>query len=398
MLFLLAGCQEEEQLVVDPSITESLVMEVPQLNHGVLEYEKLKVEPWYCGRMEFTGNGYWAETETGYYHYEPGTSILKYADKADLSKWVPVCSKPNCQHTINVLGCNAHLDGNSFLIRDGRIYFAGKSGGKNEQLYMEEQYPRLIASRALDGTDPRIDYYIPDTNTSSQCIESHLLAQEYWLMNISIFNPDGSYTHRSYYRTKDALEVIAEKTGQENRYYLVGEGMVLDGMRYSGYNGDAIFYNELLSEVLGNPPFTSYRFINGVPERLPHEGYERLGQYLCGNTLRIYRQNDGYYDLDLTTRQETKVANSQLADGFGVVMLPNCIIEFNDQQILIFDGESWLPVQIPEELQGVSLGIGAIASDRILFIRYEYPSTVMHLYQVMLGDDTLTLQYCGKIH
>ena len=47
MLFLLAGCQEEEQLVVDPSITESLVMEVPQLNHGVLEYEKLKVEPWY---------------------------------------------------------------------------------------------------------------------------------------------------------------------------------------------------------------------------------------------------------------------------------------------------------------------------------------------------------------
>ena len=55
MLCLLAGCQEEEQLAVDPSVTESLVMEVPKLNRGVLEYEKLKVEPWYCGRMEFTG-------------------------------------------------------------------------------------------------------------------------------------------------------------------------------------------------------------------------------------------------------------------------------------------------------------------------------------------------------
>ena len=69
ILFILTGCREEDQLVVDPSVTESLVWEtMPTLTYGRLEYEKLKVEPWYCGRTEATSSNHMAETEQGYYY------------------------------------------------------------------------------------------------------------------------------------------------------------------------------------------------------------------------------------------------------------------------------------------------------------------------------------------
>ena len=41
-LAMLSGCQKQDDL---PAITESMEWEVPKLNYGVLEYEKLAVVP-----------------------------------------------------------------------------------------------------------------------------------------------------------------------------------------------------------------------------------------------------------------------------------------------------------------------------------------------------------------
>lgn len=123
LILALTGCAEE-QIPVDPTITESLVVEEAlPLNHGVLEYEKLTPQPWYCGCLEFIGRCRWAETQNGYYYYDGGELSLYYADKTDLQTWVPVCDKPNCSHTFAEFACHSHLGYDGFWIRDGRICY-----------------------------------------------------------------------------------------------------------------------------------------------------------------------------------------------------------------------------------------------------------------------------------
>ena len=405
VLLLLCGCSGEEMSQETPEKNDVLQeipgqsnvwKETPQLIPGQLEYDRLSVEPWYCGRLEFTGRGRWAETEQGYYYYDAGTSLLKYADKTDLSKWVPVCNKPTCAHSQTVLGCNAILGGNTFLIREGRIYFCTDTGGKNEELYMEEGDAHVIASRALDGTDLRMEYYIEEAVMPRGGITTYLLTPNHWILTASVFNPDGTYTNRVYRRTETALEILAESTTTEQNIYMTGDFMILDGMMYVVALGDEFFCSDLLTQQRGDPQGSVYRYVNGQLERLDISGYEWQARYLSGNTLRLYRPNDGFYDLDLTTRQETKVTDSQLPDAGGSLRLPNCITERNDEKFLLFDGESWREVQIPEELRGQTWHVEAVASDRILFACYE-SSDRLHLGQVMLGRDTLVLEYCGRI-
>ena len=404
MALLLSGCAAEEtpqetlkisDLIQETPGQSNVWKDAPPLNPGQLEYDRLEVEPWYCGRLEFTGGGRWAETELGYYYYDSGTSLLKYADKSDLSKWVPVCNKPTCSHTQTVLGCNAVLGGNSFLIRAGRIYFSTDSGGKGEETYIEEGSACVIASRALDGTELRMEYYIEDTIMPNGGMSSNLLTSNHWILTSSVFNPDGTYTNRVYRRTETSLEILAESTTTEQKLYLTGDFMLLDGMVYGVALGDAFFCSDLLAEQRGDPFNSIYRYVNGQLQLLDITGYERQARYLSGNTLRLYRPNDGFYDLDLTTRQEVKVSDCQLPDSKGTLVLPNCITERTDEKFLLFDGKSWREIQIPEELQGQNWYIEAVASDRILFTRYE--SGKRHLAQVMLGRDTLVLEYCGRI-
>ena len=295
---------------------------------------------------------------------------------------------------MNIRSCNALLDGSTFLIRDGRIYYATSTGGKNEALYLEEGSTRVIASRALDGTDLRLEYYIDDAIMPAGGSQIDMLTAESWMLNITIFNPDGTYTNRSFLLTEDVPELVAETTTQAMTQYYVGTWMMDDGILRATPRGDTCFSNLLLSEVRGDPPFSLYRYVNGTLERVEIEAYAKTGKYLSGNTLRLYRPNDGFYDLDLTTRQETKVADAQLADAQGGLSLPNCISEYNGSQILIFDGESWLSVQIPEELQDTKWYSGPVASDRILFTGYGADGRI-HLSQVMLGKKELTMEYCG---
>lgn len=70
-------------------------------------------------RCAVSGRGKMLETETGYYLIH--NTMLFYADKSDLSRWVPVCAKPDCQH--NDSGCYAVLVDRIWM-SGGRLFAA----------------------------------------------------------------------------------------------------------------------------------------------------------------------------------------------------------------------------------------------------------------------------------
>ncbi|MFR8335048.1 MAG: hypothetical protein ACLU9S_23980 [Oscillospiraceae bacterium] len=89
------------------------------------------------------------------------------------------------------------------------------------------------------------------------------------------------------------------------------------------------------------------------------------GSYLSGETLRIYRPGDGYYDVNLTTGQETKALDAQLENAWGWQLTEQYAVESTllsrplahqeepvdrVQAMTLYDGEQWRPVSLPEEL------------------------------------------------
>ena len=117
---LFAGCAEEVPEAPEPG--ESQLLEtMPALTYGQMEYEKLKVEPWYCGRVEATGFNRWAEAKDGIY-YSYGMTLM-YTDKAEIGLWVPVCDKPICNYAQNNSTCHGYIGWGTFLIHNNRIYF-----------------------------------------------------------------------------------------------------------------------------------------------------------------------------------------------------------------------------------------------------------------------------------
>ena len=409
-LLLLCGCGESKP--EEPAVTESqLWTQAPELIHGTLEYEKLEPAPWHCGRLEYTSGNTWAETELGYYYYESASSLLFYADKANLSNWVPVCGKPNCLHLRINLNCDARLDWRTFYIRDGRIHYATSSGGKNEPTYVPDmQSVPIMCSRALDGSDLQIDYVLEEAlSPHGGGSYSGVFTPEHWLANVSVFNTNGTYTHKFCRVTEAGVEILAEMTTEEKELYqrhyiLIDRGVfsLLDGRLAQLYPGDRQFFNELLDETTGRQArATIYRYRSGAVEAIEiDEALKDIGEYLSGNTLRLYRENDGYYDLDLTTRQETFVAPPGMADANSTIYLPNCILESNSERWLLFDGETWREIHIPEEYQDVPLRIAGIASDRIFLVHGIYPggeAADVFLYQIRLDQQELAVEYCGQI-
>ena len=142
----LAGCAQPEQ---EPEPVSSLAWEVPQLNYGVLEYEKLSVLPWYSGRTEATSFNTFAESKTGFYTNWGSSWYLRYAEKTDLTNWVRVCNNPSCTHR-NVR-CGSRIDGNNFSIYDGKIYTIISPSTISD--YVPRNSMDHIFSSNLDGTD-----------------------------------------------------------------------------------------------------------------------------------------------------------------------------------------------------------------------------------------------------
>ena len=372
MLFLLAGCQE--QPVVDPSITESLVWEtMPALTYGQMESEKLKVEPWYCGRTEVTSRNEMAETQLGYYYLNTsggGQFFFYYSDKADFGNWVRVCNKPACTHSFPGK-CPALVSANEFLIKDNRIFYLTDCGWYPE-LNIEKN-GRVLVSRALDGSDFQLEHVLEEAmigDSGGVCYT--WMTSNFWLYNSSILTPEGMCHMRSFLVNENGEHLIGSAEAESET--TVGVFPVSALMR-----GDPVYRNYILDRNL------CYRVVGDTMEPVDLSGLDTYSGYLSGNVLRCFKPNDGYYDVDLSTRQEVKLADARMENSSCQMLLPNCIVESTlfypispeartegmIHALYVFDGENWHDVELPEELKNARKSefilVQAVTSDSILF-------------------------------
>jgi hypothetical protein len=126
----------------------------------------------------------------------------------------------------------------------------------------------------------------------------------------------------------------------------------------------------------------------------------------------VYRPNDGYYDINLATGEQTKTMEAQMEDSWGWRLTNQYILEspilFNRPEqrleldpgphtMLLYDGESWKPVILPEEVAQTSgsnsLVPNAVASDRVFFTLYNSEDRETDWYQLMLNEDEPKLTF-----
>ena len=401
-VLMLCGCGQEKQS--GGAAGSEYWISWPALNMGIMEQEKLTVQPWNSGRCEASSNLYMAETENGYYLY--CLEHLYYADKTDLSKWVAVCSKPNCEHA-GTEACDAYYADGQFILTNGRIYFEGYVPNYQE-VYNNKAAGYALYSRALNGSDMRLEYVNEDMLITNGGVCTGMLTAEYWLCGSAEMNPDGSSTVMLSVVTKDGETVLVNEVVED-----LGETPLSSGNRRfaSAISGDPSFDHLLL----GDTPYTECRFKDGQLYFTDLTDYYAVGQYLAGNTLRLFRQNDGYYDVNLDTGEEVRIGDAALKYSQCNTQVPNCVVESTlfysvykkqpkgaEHAMAVFDGESWRSVKLPQEMlergKEEYLILKGITSDSIFFTYQKKSITAeVHLYRVPIQDGELVLEYCGQI-
>ena len=393
----LVGCQQQPK--EDPSITESQLWEtMPALTYGQMEYEKLKEEPWYCGRAEATGGNVWAEVDSGYYLSMGG--YLRYSDRTAVLNWVPLCSKPNCSHTGHYPSCNAFINWDQFFIHDGRIYFVSQFAFYRDLITVKGDGLALF-SKAMNGTDVKLEMLLEDAVvTNGGSLDSQVVGS-YWIHGGEKLNADGSCTAFCYSYN------IQDKTAETLFYETYPDQNDVDiNFLESDIHGD----HTVISSVLG---IDYQKIANGQMVHTNAIAYAKKGDYLSGSILRQFRNNEGYYDINLETGEEVHLADAQLKNSQSFIVLPNCIIETtlgseNHQEgdthaMMLFDGESWRTVALPEELTQIytldmPFEIGVVTSDRIFILVYNNQRySRCNMYQIMLGEEELTMEFCAEL-
>ena len=396
MLLVATGCGEETPEMILEDRSESKTWEsMPTFTYGQLETEQLTVVPWYDGRMESVSGNTWLETKDGY--YEVSGSWLYYADKENLDLWVPVCNKPNCNHTpsswsYDQVRCNAWVGGNSVWIREGRIWFeAGMDYYSELNPDPENIRGNAIYSKALDGTDTRMEFRhdAMELSTMGGGSSGYEQGSRYSIVILNTIGADGLENLSVLLMTAQGAKIVHEQKGEN---LSVGHG-------WSPFYGDDAFYIYAIGQDLLR--------LEGE-ELIPMDvsAYEANGGYLSGNFLRQFRPGDGYYDVNLETGEEVKLCDPQLESSTADIVLPNCIIEHNinakdldvnaPREMRIFDGTQWRTVQLPEELQYQQIPgafiFSRFGSDRIVFVAAGIGS-----YQIMLDRDELTMELQGSV-
>ncbi len=404
---LLAGCSKQE---TGPGQMGSKVWEVmPALTYGVLESDPLEVLSWNSGRCEASVKNRAAETELGYYLLYK--SYLYYVDKSNLSNWVPVCNRPDCSHW-DLMDCHAKVENTNFYIKGDRVFYVG-SISNYSYLYPSDMSATglMLLSMAADGTDRRFEYTVEEAVKTAKVgasgYLSEVLTSDYWLYMISALDKDGGFVNRLFCVTESGTEEIP---------------LVSDGQQY-GYvmYEDAMFGDDVFScNLLDEKGVGYYRLVEGKPMRINLNESEVFGNYLSGNTLRAFRTNDGYYDIDLTTREEVFLAPARLENSVAYIHLPNCILEHTlyrlpgqtareesmegtTHKMEMFNGEKWRTVKMPEELVNAKateyLSVYGVASDSIIVLRQDTADKQRSsVYRIPLGTEELVMEYCGEMY
>ena len=250
----------------------------------------------------------------------------------------------------------------------------------------------------------RLEKLMDDTVITNGGYATSGILRNYWIYNTEIMDADGGATGITY-------------------CYDILTGMLTTPF-YMTYPDEADYRPEMRCpeayRLYGDPTVINlflgtdfYRVENGEMVSTNTGTYAKAGDYLSGNVLRQFRSNEGYYDINLQTEEEVHLEDAQLKNSQSFIVLPNCIIETtlgseNHQEgdthaMMLFDGERWRAVTLPEEVTQsytaeMPVMIGAVASDRIIILIYNnmYCSRC-NMYQIMLGEEELTMEFCAEL-
>ena len=398
LLLLNNGCSQQPD--AKGKMGSQIWEEAQKLDYGRMDTTALKPVSWDSGRCEETSQYAMAETEKGYYIVLSG--YLHYIDKLSGENWVYVCNQPQCTHAEDINTCNAWLSSRSIVIHNNKIFYS-QEATQHPQLYAGEGNGRILMSMAADGTDKKHAYTIDEAmvdsagNAGSSGSAFESLNGRGWLYLSTEIDTKGASVTRLFYLTSEGLHTIAETTESENASTAY--------MMPSGLNGESVFYfSNFMPEGSGYYQLEEGTFIK---KELPAE--ELTGAYFAGNVIRYFESGYGYYDVDITTGEETYLAAARLKNSKATILLPNCVVETTlgspthpageEHALEIFDGEQWHRVTLPEELQyGKNLTFFSpvsVASDCILFI-YQGENE-RFCYQVKLGQENWVLEPFGQV-
>lgn len=399
---LLAACQNN---IGSPGKMGSQYWtDFPALNADTMDAAALEVTTWDSGRLEATSYETMAETETGYYMVY--MNHLFYSDKDNLNNWVPVCNEPNCGHTIDER-CTAIVLSERIVIKNDRIFTLVNSGTYPEIYTGKEAI--VVMSMAANGTDKRLEYVLEEGVVSGSAGIAALLYSNQMLYNAIELLPDGSTTGHLYRITDAGTEKVTTAENFAQQLIVSTPTNIVHGVH--------LFSTTLLNET-GK---IFYYYENNALKALDITQLPGTGGYLSGQTLRYFKANDGYYDRDMETGENTYLAPARLENSRSRLLLPNCIIEttlFGSNSVIgnttaqthkmeLYDGNIWRRVELPKELQVTDensyISIMGISSDSVFIAchdgRMQTPeyNFAFSVYRIPLGTETLKMEFCGTI-
>lgn len=394
-LFGLFGCAKEP-VQADPEKAAEQVYEVQAVEMGALSTEPLDMAASFT-RCANTGRCRLAETPNGYYYVFH--DILYYADKQDLTKWVPVCNKPQCSHKQYDYNCGAYV-GNEILVTDELIYTCDDSK-KYENSSLRGQ---VLVQMNLDGSDRKIRYIVQDAMAAGGHVERFTLFPDHMVACMALLQEDGTFR---------GTIIRVDASGE----HVLLDAAVEESALEVGASASAVYHmggDQALCSTLPDGDFSVlYRTAGDSLETIGSvAGLDLWGPYLSGHILLMFSPNDGYYTLNLATGERRKAEECRLKDSWGFVLEPNCIIETtlpvaaegmashgNGCAMTLYDGTAWREVSLPEELGDMNangyLEPLALASDRILFGLQT--AETCRIYQLLLDADSLALMFCAEI-
>ena len=402
LLALLPGCAEETS---QTPIGSHYWTSFPTLGSGFSQQEVLSAAPWNCGRLEATSHETMAETEQGYYLVY--MNQLFYADKQNLSNWVPVCSQPDCKHR-DMGSCSSILLDERIVIKDNRI-FTTVNSGTYPQIY-DNGCSVAVMSFLGDGTDMKLEYVLEAGVYDDSAGISAMLYSDQMLYNAVALQRDGTWTGYLYRVSPEGVETLTEVEDFDRNGLVVSTPAEI-------VNGVHLFQSTLL-DPSGR---FFYYYENGELKHFDIAGFPGVGGYLSNGILRCMKSGEGYYDVNLETGEKTFLEKQQIENSRSRIILPNCILEttlighssalgntaVQIHQMSLFNGTRWQSVLLPKELENsnenLTLSVMGVASDRIFIAcrdsRYQNSEYGFRfsVYQILLDSQTCELTYCGDI-
>lgn len=412
MLIPIYGCSENETGATDAGSGDTITnasgitfhsdypyttYEKPTFTPGMLESDLLTVQNGNYARTSRTTDGTFLEYGSGYYFLD-GT-VLYISDFADLTSWIPVCDNPDCKHIHGSSSCSAQT-GYVYMNDEYRLFFIARPYNYKYLLgdiFVNGSLPMfMLVSMDLTGNDLKMEHIFEDSgrHASRSAGGSALTSTGYFAMVID-FETDGSTACRMYLADKNygAKEL--------NEFNSSVEG----GRRY-GVFGESIF------KVAANDT-TNYAWMHdGVLTEVDLGNTPTQGGFWEGDTLRFYRTNDGYYDMDVVTGEEVKIADAQVDDAAAWIIEPNCILETTlfesmdaDQRasvrthtMKLFDGQAWHDVTLPDDIASgrTRVEFQALTSDSIILRNPDGGSSNVTFYRIALEQETYTLEQIGR--